>query len=258
MKKKAMETEKSYIKEPSSAHPHIKETNLPEKPSRPESRLNRLKDLVRFYDDYQSMRLRFSNRMKLKKTGKSQVILHGAPNEDTRQLLIPYLKNVRDMEKLAEKEIIDCISDFPIWNEWLVNVKGIAEGLAAHLITEFDIVKADTVSKFWAFAGLTPTSKLIKGEKAKFNKRLRSIVCGRVGSSFLKSKSPYCDYYYKRKADTEAREWGKSKMHRHKDATRIMCKQFLKDFWLAWRKIEGLPVTQAWHGEQPTCLERIA
>jgi hypothetical protein len=29
----------------------------------------------------------------------------------------------------------------------------------------------------------------------------------------------------------------------HTDATRIMVKVFLQEFWAAWRKMEGLPVT---------------
>lgn len=36
--------------------------------------------------------------------------------------------------------------------------------------------------------------------------------------------------------------WGASKEHRHKDAVRYMVKMFLLDFWIAWRKLEGLDV----------------
>ena len=40
--------------------------------------------------------------------------------------------------------------------------------------------------------------------------------------------------------------WGCSKMHRHNAAMRYMVKQFLADLWIAWRHLEGLPITQSY------------
>jgi hypothetical protein len=44
------------------------------------------------------------------------------------------------------------------------------------------------------------------------------------------------------KGGTEKPLWGASKEHRHKDAIRYMVKMFLLNFWVAWRKLEGLDV----------------
>lgn len=38
--------------------------------------------------------------------------------------------------------------------------------------------------------------------------------------------------------------WGQSDEHRHKAAIRYMVKMFLQEMWIAWRTIEGLPVTE--------------
>jgi hypothetical protein len=40
--------------------------------------------------------------------------------------------------------------------------------------------------------------------------------------------------------------WGKGDGHRHQAAMRYMVKQFLLDFWTAWRKAEGLPVVDSY------------
>jgi len=258
--KKAGAPEKTRRDEPSVDAEAV--AQLEEKTSHEEPRLTRLKQLVMFHDEYQALRIRFSNRLKKKKNGDAQVILHGELPPDVQELQEAYLKNAWDFEKIAAKEIKDIVSDFPIWHKYLVNVKGIGEILAAALISTIDIRTAKTVAALWCFCGLAPgKDKMVKGEKNHFSKWLRCIVCGRIGSSFLKANSPYRAHYDKRKADTEAREWGKSKMHRHKDATRIMMKAFLKDLWVAWREIEGLSVSEPWRAEmtkETNIRERVA
>ena len=52
---------------------------------------------------------------------------------------------------------------FPIYNEFLANVKGIGEISAGWILGSFDIEKATTVSKMWQYAGYNPA--LIKGKK---------------------------------------------------------------------------------------------
>jgi hypothetical protein len=37
--------------------------------------------------------------------------------------------------------------------------------------------------------------------------------------------------------------WGKGAAHRHRHALRVMVRQFIIDFWLAWREADGLPTT---------------
>jgi hypothetical protein len=83
-----------------------------------------------------------------------------------------------------------------------------------------------------------------------------------LGGSFLKCKSvPYSGYYYfdKNRLENssviikEVEKGGKAKEitwkdatpgHRHKAAIRKMIKEFLKDLYVAWRTIEGLPVRE--------------
>jgi len=52
---------------------------------------------------------------------------------------------------------------FDIYNEWLLDVKGVGTISAAHIIGEIDIYKAKTVSKIWQYCGLNPSK--IRGKK---------------------------------------------------------------------------------------------
>jgi len=117
------------------------------------------------------------------------------------------------------------------------------------------------------------TDKMIRGDKltsgfvAPFNKRLRKAMVGVLAEGFIKAKSPYAlKYYYpykERLAQSEnfvevTKKGGKkefvawnqtTKDHRHKAAKRYMIKMFLKDLYVAWRTIEGLPVREPYQEE---------
>ena len=67
---------------------------------------------------------------------------------------------------------------FPIYTEYLKHVKGVGEIAAGWIIGEFDIHKAENVSKMWQFAGLNPG--LVRGCKdidaEKYNSGMGEII----------------------------------------------------------------------------------
>lgn len=63
---------------------------------------------------------------------------------------------IAEMEKVAEKEVRHHLKTMPFYREVLGEVGGIGVPVAAVIMSMFDIHKADTVSKMWAFAGLRP------------------------------------------------------------------------------------------------------
>ena len=153
--------------------------------------------------------------------------------------------------------------------------------MAAVILSQFDIHRADTVSKLWAYAGIAPgmkkgkkikngkiieTDEMVRGDKltpgflSPFNQFLRAKLIGVLGGGFLKSKSPYSEYYYNMKQRYESMDWGiesknpvdkkKPKAgHQHNGAMRYMIKMFLKDLYVAWRMIEGLNVREPYQVE---------
>lgn len=170
---------------------------------------------------------------------------------------LQYFENIQEVLHIQEKDLLKQITKYVeathIWQEFLKDVKGIGPTMAAVLLSEFDIHKADTVSKMWAYAGLHVVDgkapKPVKGEKLKYNKWLRSKLLGVLGASFLKSNSPYREFYDNYKNRLIQKEWGVSDGHRHNASIRYMVKMFLIDLYRKWRELEGLPVRNLYQEE---------
>jgi hypothetical protein len=219
-----------------------------------------LEILVRSYYDYQNERIALDGRLGRKKNGD---IKAGIPDRDDEMLL--YLMSRRDevyaFEKEIEKSIKAKVHTYPLWDEFLLYVKGCGEIMAAVLLTQIDICKAVSVSNLWSFAGLAPgKDRKVKGQKCTYNQFLKSKLLGVLGSGFLKSKSPYADFYYNMKNRLESEGWGVACKnpsdkkrpkagHQHMAANRYMVKMFLKDLYVAWRTIEGLEVREPYQEE---------
>lgn len=191
---------------------------------------------------------------------------------------VALLKQEERQFRVLEKEL----KQFPIWTEFLKDIKGIGPAMASVIISEFDIFKAKYPASFWAYAGLdvvtdpkrctVPDGKgrgrtknhLVEvdyinrdGEDAKrksitFNPFLKTKLTGVLGPSFLRSNSPYAGFYQNEKHRLENHpEYGKAKVekpgHRHAMANRKMIKMFLIDLHMKWRELEGLPVTVPYH-----------
>lgn len=259
---------------------------------------------VRAKDDFQAMRKAMDNRLGVTKEGKKQNL------KQERHFSLDDVENfsaismeARRNEKAIEKMLAKAIKRFPIWNEWLLKVKGVGPISAGWIIGSFDIHEAATVSKMWQYAGLNPgmvrgkkrvaadkykpamgeivstimdedgrpkdyiivTDTLVRGDRATpgfvlpFNKRLRTALVGVLATDgFIKNKAPYAlNYYYPYKARLEQEANGVASIgnadegkswkdvspgHRDRAARRYMIKMFLKDLYVAWRTLEGLPV----------------
>lgn len=162
-----------------------------------------------------------------------------------------------------KKAMISYGKEVPIW-EWVTSIKGMGQGgLAAQLLAQIDdIDNSPTVASLWRFAGFAvndgKAEKNSKGEKSRFNRRLKGI-CFNIADSFIKQQTPiYVDIYYAEKErqralnpDILCRECGckwadcqqKKKhvkiftdAHIHNRAWRKMIKAFLRDLWIEWKK----------------------
>ena len=161
----------------------------------------------------------------------------------------------------------------PVW-DWGTSIKGLgAGGLLAQLLAQIDdIGRFATISKLWRFAGWAVIDGKIdrckKGEKAPYNRRLKSI-CWNIVQSFIKQHTyPYRDIYDDEKErqrelhpDVVCRECGciwedcaRKKQHHkmfndghlHNRAIRKTAKIFLQHLWLVWRESEGIPISKPW------------
>ena len=239
----------------------------------------KIRKLVRIKYDYQDMRIRTSNRLALKKDDSLQ-----DKEEPVIPLAeIPELIDIKDMSKELEakidKGIAKALKGDPVYEGFLKGVRGVGPVMAGVMLSEIDLEKATTASKIWQYSGLNSgmvkgrkkvndqiivTDTMIRGDKPTagyqipYNKFLKSKMMGVLAESFIKSRSPYADYYYSMKQRLENsskpcrgdKAWkDESKGHRDMAAKRYMVKMFLLDYYREGRKILGLPVRPSYQEE---------
>lgn len=185
----------------------------------------------------------------------------------TELSLIAQYIELEEIEKQHFSRLGNILKGYPIYTDFLVNVKGIGPAMAGVIISEFDIHKAKYASSLERYAGIDvapdgkgrsrKTEHLIDikyktkdGEtKIKkgitFNPFLKTKLIGVLGASFLRAgDNKYRDIYlnYKHRIENMIEHQDKSLGHRHNMAVRYMVKMFLHDLYAVWRDLEGLEV----------------
>lgn len=182
-----------------------------------------LRLMVRAREDFQAQRKRMDNRIGRKANGEDQNISERAFRPEDLDSFANISEAAKQQEKEIEKRLKKLLARFPIYTEWLVNVKGVGTIAAATIISNIDIHKATTVSKIWQYCGLNPgmirgkkrhenkdgtfrietTDTLIRGDKltsgfvSPFNKNMRTALCGVLADGFIKAQAPYAmEHYY--------------------------------------------------------------
>ncbi len=235
-----------------------------------------LKALVKSLYDYQDMRIRLDGRLTRKADGEKMED-NGTDAKITGSSYLE-LYDLAETTKGTEAEFLKKLSKIvearPEWKYFLKNVKGCGPMMAAVLIAEIDIEKADTVTKIWQYAGLNAgmvqgkkpgtkrgevivTGEMIKGDRmtpgflAPYNAYFRSKLIGVLATCFIKSKSSYTEFYYNYKqrlsnSDKEykpGRKWkDEPAAHIDRAAKRYLIKCFLKDYYKEVRTMYGMSV----------------
>ena len=195
---------------------------------------------VRLYRSIQKLRLGIGERIRSVEQGRSER-LTGRDEE--------WFAGLQAIENNVKKSVEAFAKQHPLYAEWLIHVRGIGPLNCAQLMGEIASVKGhngqpgigafDTVSSLWKFSGLVPGQKPVKGEKLSYNSRLKTIALEHVGSSFIRSNSPYRRIYDDKKAYYQANRTDWPKLRIHYAARRAMVKVFLSHFWEQWRALEG-------------------
>ena len=173
------------------------------------------------------------------------------------------------------------LDDFPIYTEFLKDIRGVGPAMAGIIISEIDITKAEYPSSIHKYAGLD----VVKGEGRSrkkhhleestyidkegkeqkkmgitFNPFLKTKLIGVLGTSFLRSASEYREHYdnYKNRLENAQAHKEKTKGHRHNMAVRYMVKRFLIDLYVNWRTIEGLPVAKEYSEAKLGIVHKVA
>ncbi len=214
---------------------------------------------------------------------KKKFKAEGVIDSYTELVLVNQYMKLREQEDSLFRQLHSVLCDYPIYTDFLDKIKGVGPAMAGIIMSEFDIHKAKYPSSLWAYAGLD-VARDGKGRSRKkehleereyvdkhgevkqkkgitYNPFLKTKLIGVLGTSFLRSKSPYADIYYdyrnrlenhklygKKNDDVRKEQFKKEgqkyspDLHRHNMSIRYCVKQFLVDLYVVWRKLEGLPV----------------
>lgn len=94
---------------------------------------------------------------------------------------------------------------------------------------------------------VSKTGETLTKKSISYNPFLKTKLMGVLADSFIKCPgSKYEQIYrgYRARLDNSPRHYGKTDAHKHMMAKRYAIKMFLSDLWIAWRTIEGLPVSE--------------
>jgi len=210
-------------------------------------------------------------------SSKKQFKAHGVISSYTEFTLVAQYMALEISEKRHFKTLEDVLEDFPVYIEILKPISGIGPAMAGVIIAEVDIKRAEYPSSLWKLSGLD-VAEDGKGRSRKqehlidveyinkagnpdtrksitFNPFLKTKLTGVLGPSFIKQgpfRSKYAKAYqdYKYRLEHHADHKEKTKMHRHRMAIRYAVKRFLVDLHIAWRQLEGLPVSQEYSIEK--------
>jgi len=184
----------------------------------------------------QKSRIQFSNRASALARGTDQA------SDATTELITRWQERFDELEAAADKDIAALVSDIPIVDA-MTKVRGVGKLLAAKVVAMVDIERAGTVSALWRYAGYGvkdgEREKPVKSEKLHYNIRLKT-TCYLIGTSFLRSNSPYREVYDSAKEYYQANRADWTKLHVHNAAMRKMIKCWLAHLWQVWREMEGL------------------
>lgn len=145
---------------------------------------------------------------------------HGIIDNYTELCLLEQYFNLEKSEEEHFKRIGQMLEDYPIWTQYLKDVKGIGPALAGVIISEIDIEKATYPSSLWKLAGLdvawdnkgrskrsehletveyiNKNGKKDTKQSITFKPFLKTKLMGVASSSFLRvgRSSPYAQAYY--------------------------------------------------------------
>lgn len=181
-----------------------------------------------------------------------------------------------EMERVESehfKMLTTLLNECPIYTNWLSSVKGVGPAMAGVILSEINIHAATYPSSLWKYAGLDVVTVVRDGQEVHegrgrykdhlvrveytnaqgelkerdsitFSPWLKTKMLGVLGTSFLRSKSPYAAIYYdyKNRIENMPAHKDKTAAHRHRMALRYMVKRFMVDLYRSWRTVEGLPV----------------
>jgi len=157
--------------------------------------------------------------------------------------VLAYSQMLSKARKEVSEQISSIVSEHPVYVKYFTRLKGVGEVFSAIIIALAPARNFANISKLWKYAGLTPESKRVRGQRTNYNVKLKTALYT-VVSNMLMQKSVYKQVYDNFKAEEKEKHPELSRLHVHMRAMRKTMKLLAAHYWLAYRKTLGLPVTK--------------
>lgn len=182
-------------------------------------------------------------------------------------LVEQYMK-LKDAEDGLSKVVASEVQQHPMWAAFFEGVKGCGPLMSAVCLAYLDPHKARHASSFWKYCGLDVAYDDKRGEmrgtgrwhtveveysdkygkpsvrnSLTYNPFVKTKLVEVLVSSFLKAGDNHYSRIYRDYRNRRA-QMGDTPVQQHRRAARYTAKMFLRDMWVIWRELEGLPVSE--------------
>lgn len=182
-------------------------------------------------------------------------------------LVEQYIK-LKEVEDGLVKVVTAEVQKHPMWPAFFEGVKGCGPMMAAVCLAYLDPYKARHASSFWKYCGLDVAYDEKRGEmrgtgrwhtveveyedkygktatrnSLTYNPFVKTKLVEVLVGSFLKAGDNHYSHIY-RDYRNRRTQMGDSSIQQHRRAARYTAKMFLRDMWVIWRELEGLPVSE--------------
>ena len=111
-------------------------------------------------------------------------------DERDKEFMAAMSSGLDNVEQIAEKHLKRHLKGYPIYEKWLKKQSGCGVKMSGVIISSINIHKADTVSKVWAYCGLSVVDghaqRRVKGQTAKYNPWLKAKVVKVLGDNLIR------------------------------------------------------------------------
>lgn len=119
---------------------------------------------------------------------------------DVYKLVIAHKERLHKQERDLLDQSVELFGDSELW-KWCNEVKGLGPVAGMTFVGYINPRSYPTINTVWSQLGLTPTSKLTKGQQAKFNPLLKGRFLGVIGQNVIRSSDPYYSAVYRIKKE---------------------------------------------------------
>ncbi len=203
----------------------------------------RINTILTLYDTVQGDKVETGNRLE-----SALYIQEGFISPDDKKRVETILDEQKALVAALKNELLPELEQVPIYSDVLSKIPMLGDIACARSVNYVRIEKAGSISALRKYCGYSAgdDGKIIHMEKGKtreFNSTLKPVFYLWAKRNIMTKREPFCTMYHTWKEYYANREPELAPFIIDRRAIIKVVGLFIGALWLAWRGIEGLPVT---------------